>query len=135
MLRFVFIFLLFSCPATAQQNDDGLFFKFGSDTLPGKLIHLPELKRTELHELLLTRDKIADGYRYSINSDSVYKKIFSAHPQGTLPNIDFTRSVLLLYYYCRQCMVSCNHREADYGCHRNACMYTAYWRLADKKSP
>lgn len=130
MKYLLFIVLLLSTSLQAQDDDEFFFNKKG-DSLTGKPIKLPDPNWFEISTLVKVEYKRQYRYWYTltINTDSVYKKLFRYSVQDSLPAIDFARSVLTLSYYCRQCAVYCKHSELDYGCHRNACRYTAVWRI------
>ena len=132
MKYLLFIALLLSTSLQAQ-DDDGFFFNKKGDSLTGKPIKLPEPDWYQVSTMVKAENKRQDRHSLTINTDSVYKKLFRYYVQDSLPAIDFARSVLTLSYYCRQCVVYCKHSELDYGCHRNACMYTAVWRIKMKE--
>lgn len=69
------------------------------------------------------------AYRYTIDSDTLYYKVFAGHSKETLPKIDFSKQQLVARVACHQCLATCNTLKP---CHRNACRYSVMWCVREK---
>jgi hypothetical protein len=116
MKRLLIFFLLLPGFLPAQLGWDEL------DTLPygTKRIVLPATKNQSRY----------GGREFIITRDADYKSLFADSLHAGLPKIDFERYELMARSFCMQCIVTCNGHPQ---CHRNACMYTRGWYLAEKK--
>lgn len=126
---------IFFIPASLFAQKDtypDIFLKPYSDSTLYKRVILPELKRGGLDAYF--EIGMRSEYGYTISTDSMYRKIFSAFSRDSLPAIDFSKEALLVHIYCPQCLATCRHSGSNNEpCHRNACMYRHAWFVTGKK--
>lgn len=126
--------LLFLVPALSLAQTgrcNSTVKKFTGDTGLGRPINMPKLKKEELGNFFETETK--SMYDYTVNNDTIYRKLFIAYSKDSLPVIDFTKEILVFRVYCLQCMVTCQPNRLSYPCHRNACRYAIAWYIRNKK--
>lgn len=155
------IFVLLLCPffSSAQRDQlDSIFIKSIPANL-GKPIHMPEISYNpdfNLDKLFTHRERIRI---FPIGDDSVYHKLFGRYVftkdslkkyremgvedyyyrfmeqylVDSIPVIDFSKNVLIVYSACAKCLEVCNHNEGSQSCHRAACDFREAWFIKEKE--
>jgi hypothetical protein len=140
-MKRIFIFLVCLAPIFSfSQTPDTINLGLGSPQLWGfkdtgvdtsaHMVSLPPLWKSELYKTLHMGKY--GTYQYVISEDSMYYKAFARFSKDSLPVFDFSKKELFAKISCHYCS-SLGTMDNGEPRHRNACQYTAFWFVRNKR--